>query len=143
MKVLVIDDNQDITGLLSKFLKSKGLENVVTNDPYKGLDLIKDEKFDVILLDMSMPEFSGVDIIDALDREKILQEQKIIIFSAISLTDKQVRGLLKRDGIHDCLKKPLALDKLLTAITCWDTVDKFDQNLSDLVQLEGQWQIHG
>lgn len=118
LKVLVIDDNQDITGLLSKFLKSKGLENSVTNDPYEGLDLIKEGKFDVILLDMSMPEFSGVDIIDALDREKILQDQKIIIFSAISLTDKQVRALLKRDGIYHCLKKPLALDKLLTAITC-------------------------
>ena len=118
MKVLVIDDNQDITGLLSKFLKSKGFENKVTNDPFEGLELIKEEKFDVILLDMSMPEYSGVDIIDTLDREKILQKQKIIIFSAISLTDNQIRGLLKREGIHECLKKPLALDKLLTAMTC-------------------------
>jgi len=118
MKVLVIDDNQDITNLLSKFLKSKGLENVVVNDPYDGLDLIKKEKYDVILLDMSMPEFSGVDIIDTLDREKILQDQKIIIFSAISLTSSQITGLLKRKGVHDCLKKPIELDKLLTAITC-------------------------
>ena len=118
MKVLIIDDNQDITDLLSKFLKSKGLENIVANDPYEGLDLIKNEKFDVILLDMSMPEFSGIDIIDTLDREQILQEQKIIIFSAISLTSSQVRGLLQRKGVHDCLKKPLQLDKLLTAITC-------------------------
>ena len=118
MKVLIVDDNQDITDLLSKFLKSKGVENTVANDPYEGLDLIKNEKYDVILLDMSMPEFSGIDIIDTLDREKILQEQKIIIFSAISLTSSQVRGLLQRKGVHDCLKKPIQLDKLLTAITC-------------------------
>ena len=118
LKVLIIDDNSDITGLLSRFLKSKGLENTVATDPYEGLDLIKNEKFDAILLDMSMPEFSGVDIIDSLDRDKILQDQKIIIFSAISLTDNQVQGLLKRPGIYDCLKKPLQLDKLLTAITC-------------------------
>lgn len=118
LKILIIDDNSDITGLLSKFLKSKGLENIVANDPYDGLDLIKNEKFDAILLDMSMPEFSGIDIIDTLEREKILKDQKIIIFSAISLTDKQVRGLLKRPGVYDCLKKPLQLDKILTAITC-------------------------
>jgi DNA-binding response OmpR family regulator len=116
--VLLIDDNRDITDLLSKFFKSKGLENTVTNDPIKGLDLIKNEKYDVILLDISMPEFSGIDIIDTLEREKILQDQKIIIFSAISLTSSQITGLLKRKGVHDCLKKPLELDKLLTAITC-------------------------
>ena len=118
MKVLIIDDNRDITDLLSKFLKSKGIENKVANDPFDGLGLIKNEKYDVILLDMSMPEFSGIDIIDTLDREKLLQDKKIIIFSAISLTSSQVMGLLKRNGIHDCLKKPLQLDKLLTAITC-------------------------
>ena len=117
MKVLIVDDNQDITSLLSKFLKSKGIDNIVENDPYAALDLIKEEKFDVILLDMSMPEFSGIDIIDTLDRENILQEQKIIIFSAVSFTSSQVTGLLKREGVHDCLKKPLQLNQLLTAIT--------------------------
>ena len=118
MKVLIVDDNRDITDLLSKFLKSKGIENIVENDPYVALDLIKEEKFDIILLDMSMPEFSGIDIIDSLDREKILEEQKIIIFSAVSFTSSQVTSLLKRKGVHDCLRKPLQLDKLLTAITC-------------------------
>lgn len=118
MKVLIVDDNKDITDLLSKFLKSKGIEIKVENDPFEGLELIKNEKYDVILLDMSMPEFSGIDIIDTLDREKILAEQKIIIFSAISLTSSQITGLLKRKGVHNCLKKPLELDKLLTAITC-------------------------
>ena len=63
MKVLIIDDNQDITDLLSKFLKSKGIENTVANDPFDGLDRIKNEKYDIILLDMSMPEFSGIPVI--------------------------------------------------------------------------------
>ena len=117
MKILIVDDNQDITYLLSKFFKSKGIENVVANDPFDGLDLIRNEKFDVVLLDMSMPEFSGIDIIDTLDREKILQDQKIVIFSAISLTSSQITGLLKREGVHSCLKKPIELGKLLTAIT--------------------------
>jgi DNA-binding response OmpR family regulator len=116
MKVLIIDDNQDITDLLSRFLKAKGIENISTNDPFVGLDLIKNEKYDVILLDMSMPEFSGIDIIDTLDREKLLQDQKIIIFSAISLTSSQISGLLKKEGVYRCLKKPLELDKLLTVI---------------------------
>ncbi|MEJ2261727.1 MAG: response regulator, partial [Nitrosopumilaceae archaeon] len=95
MKVLVVDDNQDITDLLSKFLQSKGFEITVENDPLEALDLIKNQKYDAVLLDMSMPEFSGIDIIDTLDREKILKDQKIIIFSAITFTSSQITGLLK------------------------------------------------
>ena len=82
MKVLIVDDNQDITGLLSKFLKAKGFENVVTNDPRDGLERIKEEKYDVVLLDISMPEMSGIDIIQTLEQEKILKDQKIVIYSA-------------------------------------------------------------
>jgi len=55
VKILLIDDNKDITTMLSKFFDSNGFETVVTNDPMEGLRLIQQEQFDVILLDMSMP----------------------------------------------------------------------------------------
>jgi DNA-binding response OmpR family regulator len=117
MQVLIVDDNQDITGLLSKFLKAKGIENRVTNDPLDGLERIKENQYDVVLLDISMPEFSGIDIIKTLEKEKILKEQKIIIFSATAFTTTQINDLLKKEGIQGCLKKPIQLNELLTAIT--------------------------
>jgi DNA-binding response OmpR family regulator len=117
MKVLLIDDNHDITSLLSKFLEAKGFENIVTNDPREGLEQIKEGKYDVVLLDISMPEFSGIDIIQTLEREQILRNQKIIIFSAVALANFQVAELLKKEGIHGCLKKPIQLKELMTAIT--------------------------
>jgi DNA-binding response OmpR family regulator len=117
MQVLIVDDNRDITGLLSKFLKAKGIENVTTNDPFDGLERIKEEEYDVVLLDISMPEFSGIDIIQTLEREKILKDQKIVIFSATAFTTNQISDLLKKEGIHGCLKKPIQLNELLTVIT--------------------------
>ncbi|MDH3618511.1 MAG: response regulator, partial [Nitrosopumilus sp.] len=96
---------------------AKGFENVVTNDPRDGLDRIKDGNYDVVLLDISMPEFSGIDIIKKLEKEKILKDQKIIIFSATAFTTTQINDLLKKDGIQGCLKKPIQLNELLTAIT--------------------------
>jgi len=117
MKVLVVDDNESITGLLSKFLKAKGFENVVENDPRDGLERIKEEKYDVVLLDISMPELSGIDIIQTLEREKILKDQKIVIFSATAFTTTQINDLLKKKGVHGCLKKPIQLSELLTVIT--------------------------
>ena len=116
MKVLLVDDNPDITGLLSKFLKAKGYENVVTNDPRDGLERIKNEKYDIVFLDILMPEFSGLDIIQSLETEDILKDQNIIIFSAHNFTSIEVMCLLKKKGVVACLKKPIELNELLTVM---------------------------
>jgi len=117
MKILLIDDNKDITTMLSKFFDSKGFETVVTNDPVKGLRHIQKERFDVILLDISMPEISGFNIIQLLATDDILKDQNIFIFSANSYGDNQIKDLLRRDGINGCLKKPMKLDEILNVIT--------------------------
>ncbi len=73
MKVLIIDDNQDITGLLSRYLTAKGFETVVANDPMDGLRHIQQEQYDVILLDLFMPVISVITIIDSLATDEILK----------------------------------------------------------------------
>jgi len=117
MKILLIDNNKDITTMLSKFLNSKGFETVVTNDPVEGLRHIQQEQYDVILLDIFMPEISGFNIIDILATNKILKEQNIFIFSATAFEDIQIKNLLRKEGVNGCLKKPIRLNELLTAIT--------------------------
>lgn len=118
MKVLIIDDNSETTSLLSRYLTAKGIEIKITNDPIDGLNRIKEEKFDAVLLDISMPEFSGIDIIHTLAREHRLEDQKIIIFSAISFTDLEIHHLLQKEGVKMCLKKPVPLQQVLSSITC-------------------------
>jgi CheY-like chemotaxis protein len=116
VKVLIIDDNQETTCLLSRYLDSKGIDNNVTNDPVDGLKRIKEEHYDTVLLDISMPEFSGIDIIHTLERERKLKDQKIVIFSAIAFADSEIHHLLQKEGVQICLKKPIKLNKLLTSI---------------------------
>lgn len=118
MKVLIIDDNPETTALLSRYLTAKGFENVVTNDPRDGLRKIKEEKFDTVLLDISMPDFSGIDIIHTLEREQILADQKIIIFSAVSFTEMEIYHLLQKEGVKICMKKPVPLAQVVHSITC-------------------------
>lgn len=117
VKVLVVDDNKDVTDLLSRYLKSKGIENIATNNPLEGLRRIKEQNYDTVLLDISMPDFSGIDIIHTLEKENILKDQKIVIFSATAFTDSEVQHLLHKEGVQSCIKKPIRLEKLLTAIT--------------------------
>jgi len=62
-----------------------------------------------------MPDFSGVDVVDALVKDGLMNKQKIIIFTASSATEKEYAPLLEK-GAHSILKKPLDIDVLLETI---------------------------
>jgi len=115
MKILGIDDNEDLLSLCEIALSSEGHEYTAINSGREGLQAIKDKKFDVVLLDLSMPEFSGVDVIDALVKEGIIKKQKIVIFTASSATEKEYGPLLEK-GAHSILKKPVDVDELLETV---------------------------
>ncbi len=117
MKILVVDDDKQTTSMLSKFFNYEGHSTVVTNDPMEGLRHIQQDKFDVILLDISMPEFNGLNIIKILATNEILKDQNIFIFSGVDYYENQIKDMLTRDGINGFLKKPIELDELLTTIT--------------------------
>ena len=116
MKVLVIDDNKSITNSLEKYLKIKGFEVRICNDGQEGFELIQNDKWDTILLDLSMPEFSGLDIIENLEKNNILKDKNIILFTASSVSDYILDNLVKKDGIRTCLKKPISLAKIAETI---------------------------
>ena len=116
MKILGIDDNEDLLELCETFLNSVGHEYTGINNGKEGLQTIKDEKFDAVLLDLSMPEFSGMDVIDALVKEGIMNKQKVVIFTATSPTKKEIELFLEK-GAHSVLKKPVDPDNLAKFIS--------------------------
>ncbi len=115
MKILGIDDNEDLLNLCEIALSSEGHEYTAIDTGREGLQAIKDKKFDLVLLDLSMPDFSGVDVIDALVKEGIIKKQKIVIFTASSATEKEYGPLLEK-GAHSILKKPLDVDELIETV---------------------------
>jgi len=115
MKILGIDDNEDLLSLCEITLSSEGHEYTGINNAREGLQAIRDEKFDVVLLDLAMPEFSGADVIDVLVKEGIMNKQKVVIFTASSATEDEYGPLLEK-GAHSILKKPLDVDALIETI---------------------------
>jgi len=115
MKILGIDDNEDLLSLCEIALSSEGHEYTAIDNGREGLQAIKDKKFDIVLLDLSMPEFSGVDVIDALVKEGIMKKQKVVIFTASSATEREYGPLLEK-GAHSIIKKPLDVDELLETV---------------------------
>ena len=115
MRGLLIDDNTEITDMISQFLTLNGHDCTVSNNAEDGLQQIWGKKYDFVLLDMAMPEVSGFDVIESLEKRGKLNEHKIIVITASSVTDEELADLLKR-GVRKCLKKPIVLDSLLDVI---------------------------
>jgi CheY-like chemotaxis protein len=110
MKILVIDDSQEIVEVLKFWLESEGVTVDAITDGSMGLDMIRNRQFDLILLDVAMPDFTGLDVIDSLKNEGLLESKNIIIFTASS--DKNLFERLKNSGVKGILKKPSSLQEL-------------------------------
>ncbi len=115
MKFMIIDDNESITKLVSKYLTLKKHDVTTSNNPKEGLNIFKNGKFDALLLDIAMPEFSGFDIIKDLEKDGRINKDKVIVFTASSISNEDVNNLVSR-GVKAVLKKPVKLEDLLCTL---------------------------
>lgn len=120
MKILVVDDNSSINDALSKYFKKKGHDCITTTDGREGLSLCFNSKFDAIILDLAMPEFTGKDFLDALIQKGKIREQKIIVLTAMSLGDVKIDD--HHHGICEVIQKPCKLSLLLKIVESLNVV---------------------
>lgn len=114
MKILLVDDSTTITAMISDYLTIKGHYCTVSNNGRGALSLIEREKFDMVLLDLAMPEFSGFDFVRHLYENQKIKDLKIILFTG-STEDESFEDLRKM-GVHTFLRKPVKLETLVSAI---------------------------
>jgi len=112
MKLLLIDDNKDITTMFSKYFTQKGHPCTVCNNSHNALDMITTGQYDIVLLDLAMPEVSGTDIVDALYQSGKIGKLNIVALTASSVSSEKEEEL-KKKGVNGVLKKPIDPDELL------------------------------
>ncbi len=115
LEILIIDDNEQITKMLTTFLELKEHKCTVANDGKEGLSIIKENRHDVVLLDLAMPEFDGYSVIKDLEENNLIKDQKIIVFTASTITQEELDGLVNR-GVKSYMLKPIDIDVLLSRI---------------------------
>lgn len=89
--VLIIEDDDDITTLLTIHLTDMGCKAVSTPSGHKGLALARQQTFDVIVLDIGLPEITGLEVCSILRREQI--ETPIILLTARAAEADRITGL--------------------------------------------------
>ena len=116
MRVLGIDDNEQINKMLEDVLIPLGFEYASVNNGKEGLKLILKEQWDVVLLDLAMPKYSGKDLLLDLAKIRNLKKPKIVVFTASLISDNEVKDL-KNFGVTDFLKKPVSFETLVKTLS--------------------------
>jgi two-component system, OmpR family, response regulator len=123
MKALVIADNKQVTDSISDFLTSIEIDCTAVNSGAKGLALLTKEKYDIILLDLAMPDFSGFDVLIVLKDRNLIRSNNIIIITAMSLSYEVEKEILE-SGVREIMLKPMGLEQLVELVRSYDPVKK-------------------
>jgi DNA-binding NtrC family response regulator len=113
-KILIVDDDPDIVMMLEDRLQASGYETVVATEGQQALDQIVHEPPQLILLDLTLPKVSGLDVLKRLSQMKPSDNIPVIVMTAHASIEAAVEAM--KEGAYDFLTKPLDGDHLLIVI---------------------------
>lgn len=103
--LLVVDDNEDNRYTLTRRLKREGYNNLTTADNGRqALEALSSRRFDLVLLDVMMPEMNGYQVLERLKADRQLRDIPVIMISALDEMDSIIRCV--ELGAEDYLAKP-------------------------------------
>lgn len=113
-KILIIEDEAAIRRVLVKILSEENKQYQVkeAGDGLQGVEMIKDEDFDLVLCDIKMPKMDGVEVLEAV--KKINPEIPMVMISGHGDLETAVQTM--RMGAYDYISKPPDLNRLLNAV---------------------------
>lgn len=110
-RILIIEDDEQISELLSSFLTQNGYDTTTAGDGNKASLLMKKQDYDIVLLDLMLPKKSGEELIKELRR---YSDVPVIVLSARSMLETRLEML--RLGADDYILKPFDLNEVLVRI---------------------------
>ncbi|MCA9063457.1 MAG: response regulator [Planctomycetaceae bacterium] len=137
-KVMIVDDEPLNIMTFRQHLKMEGYERfVTTSDPREALHMLRAELPDVCLLDIRMPEVSGIEILRVISLDPILQHIPVLILTAA--TDPETRRQALDLGASDFLQKPIDPNELIPRVRNALLIKKhYDMIASEASKLEKQ-----
>lgn len=121
MRVLVVEDDQDMAGSLKRALEEDGHVVDIVHDGLKGEAMAAEGAYDVLVLDRMMPSKQGQDVVRDLRKQGVATP--VLILSALSDEEHRVEGL--NAGSNDYLGKPFSTRELLARVRAlWHGRDK-------------------
>jgi len=114
-KIVYIEDEQEMIDLVSLILSRKGYEIIGANGGREGLEIVKSELPDLILLDLMMPDLDGWDVYQQLKAEEDTSDIPVIVITAKAQSIDKVLGL-HIAKVDDYISKPFSPQDLVKSI---------------------------
>lgn len=110
-RILIVDDEKDIAELISDVLQDEGFETVIKNDGYSAIEEVKNNHYDLILLDIMMPNLSGT---ETCSKIRDLVTCPIVFVTAKNQTIDKLVGF--EIGGDDYITKPFVIEELVARV---------------------------
>ena len=140
-KILVVDDAEEMIRLLQCQLTSQGHEVVAADSGYAALDIVVDERPDVVLLDVQMPEMDGIEVCRRLKADPATCTIPVIMLTAKGSDEDFVAGL--NAGADDYVSKPFQSEVLAARIrsalrnkTQHEAIVRMERELAQVQRME-------
>ena len=106
MRILIVEDEVRIADFLQRGLRAEGHFCVVANDGEAGLSLALDGDFDLLLLDMMLPDGCGLDVLEAMGSDEADERPTTVVLTASQ--DPALRKRCEEMQVHDFMNKPVS-----------------------------------
>lgn len=112
--VLIIEDEEDAAELFSEMMRVSGFRVIATSRSKPAISMMIEEKPDLVLLDIMMPDVSGLDILRQMRRDPNLSDTPVIVLTAKSMPADIKKGM--EAGASTYLTKPVGFQELKEAV---------------------------
>jgi DNA-binding response OmpR family regulator len=113
-KILVVDDEPDITASIKNGLERHGFEIDVFNDPLKALTSYKPNEYDLLLLDIRMPKMNGFELYREIKKKS--NNVKICFFTAFEVYYEEFKKIFPNVEVKCFIRKPISIAELVSHI---------------------------
>jgi len=113
-KVLIVEDNELNMKLFNDLLEAQGYEVIQTRDGLSALDLARAHRPDLILMDIQLPEVSGMDVTKWLKQDEELRHIPVIAVTAFAMKGDAEK--IKASGCEGYISKPISVTSFLQTI---------------------------
>ena len=112
--VLVVEDNELNMKLFNDLLEASGYETLQTRNGLEAIDLAREHHPDLILMDIQLPEVSGLEVTKWIKEDDELKTIPIIAVTAFAMKGDEER--IRQGGCEDYLSKPISVTKFIDTI---------------------------
>jgi len=127
-RILVIDDDEIVREVLVEYLENEGYEVIACSNGYRGLELFKSDKFELVILDLIMPGINGIEVLKEIRR--FSPRSIVILVTAFGSIENAVEAM--RAGAFDYITKPFNLSDVSFAVKRGINVSKLERENIDL-----------